>query len=88
MEREIRVDMIQHVDGSGRCSGFVFDNNDDEGGWFFTWESTLYATLRTLEPCSVEGDGGLDRWEVSDFLEETLPGSQEAAEFFDASVED
>lgn len=84
MTAKMKVDLICGVDVSGWMFGFVYDDNEDDGGYFFTWRHTLAETLRTLEPCPVEGDGGLYEEDVREFLEEVLPGSGPAAEFFDA----
>lgn len=82
----MKIDMIQGIDDNGKTFGFVYED-EGQGGWFFAWESTLAKTLRTLEPCSVEGDGGLDEDDVREFLRDVLPGSKEAAKFFGISVE-
>lgn len=67
----MKIDYQQGFDDNGFAFGFVYDEVG-HGGWFFTYKKTLYSTLKTLEPCSVEGDGGLDEDQVREFLREKL----------------
>jgi hypothetical protein len=43
------------------------------GGWFFTWFPTLDETMDSLEADPADGDGGLDRDDVEEYLRDRLP---------------
>jgi hypothetical protein len=65
-----QVELMQGRDDQDRAFGYV---HGDDGGFFFTWMPTLDATLSSVEEDEVDGDGGLDREEVVEFLREYLP---------------
>ncbi len=65
-----QLEMNQGRDQHGRPFGFV---HGDEGGFFFTWMSSLGDTLDSVEEDSESSDGGLDRDDVIEFLRRELP---------------
>lgn len=65
-----QVDLYQGDDAEGLPFGYVCG---DDGGFFFTWRTSLSATLASVEEDAVDGDGGLDRSEVVAFLRDYLP---------------
>ena len=64
------VDMCQGQDEQGRDFGYVAG---DDGGYFFTWMPTLSETLDSIEEDEQDGSGGLDEYEVREFLADYLP---------------
>lgn len=64
------VDEVQGIGANGRRFGYV---HGEDGGFFFTWMPTLEDTLESVEVDEVDGDGGLSRGDVVDFLESHLP---------------
>lgn len=75
MTNDLRIDFVQGYDDSGLAFGFIY-REEGQGGWFFSWCESLAKTLRSIEPCSVEGDGGIDDDEVRDVLRSLLPMSK------------
>lgn len=65
------VSLDQGTNDDDRKFGYVCG---DEGGFFFTHMPTLQETLDSIEVDEVDGDGGLDRDEVAEFLATYLPG--------------
>ncbi len=70
----MKIDYDQGRDDNGETFGFIY-LEEGKGGWFFTYKKTLRATLKTLEYCSVEGDGGIDEEDARDFLKKELSES-------------
>ena len=66
------VDLVQGCDERDRPFGYVAGIG---GGFFFTWMSTLEATLASVEEDEQDGDGGLTESEVVDFLRDYLPNT-------------
>lgn len=65
-----QLDICQGQDDQGRDFGYVAG---DGGGFFFTWMSTLEATLDSIEKDEKDGDGELDESAVREFLSDYLP---------------
>lgn len=68
----MRLEPVQGQDDKGRDFGYV---HGEDGGFFFTWLETLGATVSSAEEDTVDGDGGLDRSDVVEFLCRRLPGT-------------
>lgn len=66
----MKIDMYQGQTESGEDFGYVCG---DDGGYFFTWRSTLDRTIDSVEEDSVDGDGGLDISDVIEHLRKKLP---------------
>ena len=64
------VSLYQGEDQHDRVFGYV---SGDGGGFFFTWMPTLAETLDSIEEDEIDGDGGLRKSDVRDFLESYLP---------------
>lgn len=59
------LDRKQGITENNREFGYVCG---DDGGWFFTWCDTLAETLDSIEIDTVDGDGGLSKCDVREFL--------------------
>jgi hypothetical protein len=68
--KKSHVDLYQGEDQQDRVFGYV---SGDDGGFFFTWMPTLTETLDSIEEDEIDGDGGLGKSDVRDFLESYLP---------------
>lgn len=64
------VDLFQGQDEQGRDFGYVAGDN---GGYFFTWLPTLDETLDSIEVDQQDGNGGLNKYDVREFLTDYLP---------------
>ena len=67
----VSLDMNQGRDEQDRSFGYVCG---DDGGFFFTWMPTLEATLASVEEDEQDGDGGLTKAGVVEFLRGKLAG--------------
>jgi hypothetical protein len=70
MITKANVTLVQGTTHGNREFGYV---DGDNGGMFFTWMDTLAETLASIAADEVDGDGGLDREEVRQFLADYLP---------------
>jgi predicted ribonuclease YlaK len=68
----MKIDLEHLVDDTGRSVGYV---HGEDGGYFFTWMSTIEDTLASLAADEVDGPGGLDGDEVIHFLGAHLPNT-------------
>lgn len=62
---KMTLDRYQGVTDNDRKFGYVMGN---EGGYFFTWFDTLQETLESVDEDDQDGDGGLRRSDVVEFL--------------------
>lgn len=69
------IDMNQGRDDMNRKFGYA---HGEDGGFFFTWMPTLEETLASVEEDEVDGDGGLDRDEVVEFLKTKIASKFDA----------
>ena len=72
MSNELKIDHNNCIDANDRQVGFVYQDGVD-GGYFFTMMDSLEATLDSVEPCSIDGDGGIDREAARSLLRKKLP---------------
>jgi hypothetical protein len=75
-----QIDLVQGETEGGATFGYVAGEG---GGFFFTWRGSLDATLASVEEDDVDGDGGLDKAEVVDFLREYLPTTRRGQQTWD-----
>lgn len=68
-----QVELVQGAADDGLRFGYV---HGEDGGFFFTWDATLDATLDSVEEDEVDGAGGLDRDDVVEFLRGHLPATK------------
>ena len=54
MTATLMIDTNQGLDEQGRKFGYVHTGDEDDGGYFFTWLSTLDATLDSLEADEID----------------------------------
>ncbi len=64
-----QLDRNQDTDDQGNIYGYI---HGDDGGFFFTRHDDLDATLASIEADEADGDGGLSREAVAEFLASEL----------------
>lgn len=68
----MELEKYQGQDDDGTKFGFV--HADGDGGYFFNWCDTLDETLDSIDVDEIDGDGGLDKDDVIEFLRDKLSG--------------
>jgi len=75
----MQVDLNQGTTEEDNVFGYVAGN---DGGFFFTWLSSIEDTVDSVEEDGIDGPGGLESGDVKMFLSNYLPTTPRGQETF------